>query len=224
MNEPIIQAKNMSLGYDKNKDIIKSANFKIYKKDFIIITGKSGSGKSTLLKSFYGDLNLTSGELEVCDNQMSNIGKKRLQNLRQKIGIVFQNYRLINEWNIEKNVMLPLIVQNFSYEESKRQVEKLLKHVKLQLKMEKYPLELSGGEQQRVAIARAMAHNPDLILCDEPTGNLDDYSSEMIWTLLRSANESWGACVVVVTHKQPSTLRIMHRHFNIESGYVYEID
>ena len=169
-------------------------------------------------------MDISGGELEVCENEMNEISKKRLQFLRRKIGIIFQNYKLINEWNVEQNVMLPLIVQGFSFEDSKNQAQKLLRHVKLQLKLEKYPLELSGGEQQRVAIARAMAHNPDLILCDEPTGNLDDYSSEMIWTLLRSANESWGACVVVVTHKQPATLRIMHRHFNIESGYVYEIN
>ena len=91
-------------------------------------------------------------------------------------------------------------------------------------KADKFPMELSGGEQQRVAMARALAHNPQLLICDEPTGNLDDRSSEIIWRLLRSAREAWGACVVVVTHKRPATLRFAYRHFEIKDAKVYEIN
>lgn len=220
----IITAHNLSLSYDKDKLIIDNANFSINANDFVIITGQSGSGKSTLLKSLYGGIDIKSGSLNVCLSDLNGISAKQLRALRQRIGIIFQNYRLINEWSVEKNVMLPLIIMGYSHDICKKQAENLLKHVKLHHKMGKYPLELSGGEQQRVAMARAMAHNPQLLLCDEPTGNLDEFSSELIWGLLKSARESWGACVVVVTHKKPSMIRFAYRHFEIKGGKVHEIN
>ncbi|GKT34187.1 ABC transporter ATP-binding protein [Aduncisulcus paluster] len=118
--------------------------------------------------------------------------------------------------------MLPLKVHKYADDVSRAQVKKLLKHVKLSHKVGAYPAELSGGEQQRVAVARALAHNPSIILADEPTGNLDDYSSDMIWTLLKNANEHLGITVVVVTHRIPTNLGIKYRRFNIEEGVVYE--
>ena len=130
---------------------------------------------------------------------------------------------MITEWNVEKNVMLPLIIKGVNQNVSKKQVAKLLKHVNMLHKADKYSRELSGGEQQRVAMARALAHNPNLLLCDEPTGNLDEYSSDVIWSLLKSAREFLGTSVVVVTHHIPSTLRIPYRHFVIENGGVHEI-
>ena len=176
-----------------------------------------------LLKSFYGEISPLAGELNVCMTQMDDIDDKRLCELRQRVGIIFQNYRLINEWNVEKNVMLPLIIKGVNQNVSKKQVAKLLKHVNMLHKADKYPRELSGGEQQRVAMARALAHNPNLLLCDEPTGNLDEYSSDVIWSLLKSAREFLGTSVVVVTHHIPSTLRIPYRHFVIENGGVHDI-
>jgi cell division transport system ATP-binding protein len=154
---------------------------------------------------------------------MKDIASAKLNTLRRHIGIVFQDYKLINEWTVEKNVMLPLIVNGFPKSVCINQAQKLLKHVKLLHKANKYPLELSGGEQQRVAMARALAHNPVLILADEPTGNLDDYSSEVIWNLLRSAKEFLGTTVVVVTHHIPSTISIHYKHFFIDEGYLHEI-
>jgi len=222
--QEIISARNLSLAYERNEVVINSVNLDIYANDFVFITGKSGSGKSTLLKSFYGEISPLAGELNVCMTQMDDIDDKRLCELRQRVGIIFQNYRLINEWNVEKNVMLPLIIKGVNQNVSKKQVAKLLKHVNMLHKADKYPCELSGGEQQRVAMARALAHNPNLLLCDEPTGNLDDYSSAIIWNLLRSACESWNACVVIVTHKMPATLRFRHRHFEIKDAKVNEID
>jgi len=119
--------------------------------------------------------------------------------------------------------MLPLMIGGFSKGVCVKQAQKLLKHVKLLHKADKYPLELSGGEQQRVAMARALAHNPVMILADEPTGNLDEYSSEVIWDLLKNAKEHLGTTVVVVTHHIPSTLGIDYKHFFLESGVVYEV-
>lgn len=216
----IINAKNLVLSYDT--PVIKGASFCVKSNDFIVITGESGSGKSTLIKSFYGGIKVDSGELDVCFYDMANPTSRDLKELRQKIGIVFQDYRLINEWTIEKNVMLPLVIQGHNKTVCKKQSENLLNFVKLGHKIGRYPLELSGGEQQRVAVARAMAHNPQLLLCDEPTGNLDEVSSNMVWDFLRSAKELWGACVIVVTHRAPSTLKFDFRHFEIKEGKVIE--
>ncbi|MGG7047622.1 MULTISPECIES: cell division ATP-binding protein FtsE [unclassified Campylobacter] len=221
--QSIIQARNLMLSYEHEEIIIKDANFDIRKNDFVFITGKSGSGKSTLLKSLYGEIVPRAGALEVCLNSLIDISEKNLNKVRQKIGIIFQNYRLINEWSVEKNVMLPLIIKGISQSTCKAQAAKLLNHVNMLHKAHKYPLELSGGEQQRVAMARALAHNPDILLCDEPTGNLDEYSSDVIWSLLNSAKEYLGTTIVVVTHHIPTTLRIPYRHFVINDGDVNEI-
>ena len=165
----------------------------------------------------------SAGSLSVCLTDMTDITQQNLDKLRQRIGVVFQNYRLISEWNIEKNVMLPLMIKGLSASVCKNQATKLLKHVNLLHRADKFPNELSGGEQQRAAMARALAHNPNLLLCDEPTGSLDEYSSDVIWGLLRSAKEYLGTCIVVVTHHIPVSLRVPYRHLVIENGRIYEI-
>ncbi|TLD85306.1 ABC transporter ATP-binding protein [Helicobacter sp. MIT 11-5569] len=220
--DPIIHASNINLGY-KNDIIIKNASFNIYPKEFVFVSGQSGSGKSTLLRSMYGDLPLKSGSLEVCGVEMFKANKKNIEILRRHLGIIFQDYKLIKDFNVEKNVMLPMMIGGFTKESSQAQTDRLLAHIKLSHKGSKYPLELSGGEQQRVAMARALAHNPLLILADEPTGNLDDYSSEVIWNLLRGVNTQLGITVVVVTHRIPEALGVHYRHFHIEEGVIYEL-
>ena len=221
--EHVINADNLTLAYGRDEPIITEANMKINPNEFVFITGKSGSGKSTILKSLYGELAPKKGDLNVCGVNIKNISSSKLNLLRRYLGIVFQDYRLINDWTVEKNVMLPLMIGGFSKGVCVKQAQKLLKHVKLLHKADKYPLELSGGEQQRVAMARALAHNPVMILADEPTGNLDEYSSEVIWDLLKNAKEHLGTTVVVVTHHIPATLGIDYKHFFLESGVVYEV-
>jgi cell division transport system ATP-binding protein len=219
----VIEASKISLGYRNDTPVITDGDMRIHSRDFAFITGKSGSGKSTILKSLYGEIALRSGELQVCNINMREINTSKLASLRRYIGIVFQDYRLINEWTVEKNVMLPLLIGGFSKSVCIKQAHKLLKHVKLLHKAERYPLELSGGEQQRVAMARALAHNPVLLLADEPTGNLDEYSSDVIWSLLKSAREHLGTTVVVVTHRIPTTLGMDYKHFFLENGVLYEV-
>lgn len=219
----IVEARDLVLEYDKSFKVINGASFNINVNDFVFITGKSGSGKSTLIRSMYGDMDISSGSLNVCLSELKDINRSSLAFLRQRVGIIFQDFRLINEWNVEKNVMLPLIIKGYNQSVCKKQAAKLLNHVNLLHKADKFPLELSGGEQQRVAMARALAHNPQLLLCDEPTGSLDDYSSDVIWSLLRSAKEGLGTCVVVVTHKIPSGLRMHYRHFELSNGEINEI-
>jgi len=220
----VIAANNLTLTYGEEDGIIKNATFTIKKGDFVFITGPSGSGKSTLLKSFYGNLQPQEGELSIGGLNMKNIQKSKLQELRTHLGIIFQDYKLINEWTVEQNVVLPLWISGYSSEVQSTQAKRLLHHVKLSGKEEKYPLELSGGEQQRVGVARALAKNPFLILADEPTGNLDDYSSNVIWDLMENACHQLKTTVVVVTHRIPMVFNIPYRHFTIdEEGSVYEV-
>ncbi len=219
----IIQATNLLLAYKKNEPVIKNTNFSVEAKDFVFLTGKSGSGKSTFLKSLYGELAVGSGRLNVCGFDLESINHKKLNLLRKHIGVIFQDYKLINEWTVEKNVMLPLMIAGYSKQVCQMQAHKLLKHVKLSHKIEKYPLELSGGEQQRVAMARALAHNPVLIIADEPTGNLDDYSSEVIWNLLKSVRQHIGSTIVVATHRIPQTLGIDYKQYFLDEGNIYAV-
>ncbi|NOR56279.1 MAG: ATP-binding cassette domain-containing protein [Sulfurovum sp.] len=220
----VIQASNLTLAYDKGrKEIIKDANFSIKKGDFVFITGPSGSGKSTLLKSLYGQLKPSKGNLVVGGNDLAHISRGKLQELRTHMGIIFQDYKLVNEWNVSKNVVLPLMIRGYSNEIQETQARRLLKHVKLSDAGERYPLELSGGEQQRVGVARALSSNPVVILADEPTGNLDDYSSNVIWDLMENACQQLETTVLVVTHKIPTIFSLPYRHFIIESKGVYEV-
>lgn len=220
----IIAVQNLTLAYGKEEKIIDNASFLIKKGDFVFITGPSGSGKSTLLKSFYGNLKPQKGALIMGGLDMTNIKKSKLQELRSHLGIIFQDYRLINEWTVERNVVLPLWIAGYSKEVQRTQAKRLLHHVKLSGKEHKYPMELSGGEQQRVGVARALSKNPFLILADEPTGNLDEFSSNVIWDLLENACQQLDTTVVVVTHKIPSVFNIDYRHFTIdEKGKIYEI-
>jgi len=220
----VISAKNLTLAYENGKkEIIKNATFSIKKGEFVFITGPSGSGKSTLLKAMYGALKPKDGALVVGGHELSKIKSKKLQELRTHMGIIFQDYRLINEWSVEKNVVLPLMIAGYSEAVQKAQSQRLLKHVKLSEHANKYPLELSGGEQQRVGVARALSKNPVVILADEPTGNLDDYSSNVIWDLMENACQQLNTTVLVVTHKIPTIFSLPYRHFIIEHGGVYEV-
>jgi len=220
----IINAQDLTLAYDKGKTVvINDATFSIEQGEFVFITGPSGSGKSTLLKSMYGAIKPYGGTLQVGGYDMSKIKKSQLLQLRRNLGIVFQDYKLINEWTVEKNVVLPLIITGYSLDVQKVQAEKLLAHVKLSEHAHKYPLELSGGEQQRVGVARALSKNPFLILADEPTGNLDEFSSGVVWDLLENACDQLNATVLVVTHKIPTIFNIPYRHFIIENGGVHEV-
>ena len=220
----VIRASNLTLAYDGGeKVIINDANFSIKKGEFVFITGPSGSGKSTLLKSLYGQLKPTDGSLIVGGLDLANIRQKKLQELRTHMGIIFQDYKLVNEWTVAKNVVLPLMIAGYSTEVQETQARRLLSHVKLTDQADKYPLELSGGEQQRVGVARALAKNPVVILADEPTGNLDDYSSNVIWDLMENACQQLDTTVLVVTHKIPTIFSLPYRHFIIESKGVYEV-
>jgi len=220
----VISASGLTLAYDNgSKEIIKDATFNIKKGEFVFITGPSGSGKSTLLKALYGAIKTHDGSLVIGGIDLARASKSKLQELRTHMGIIFQDYKLVNEWTVAKNVVLPLMIAGYSVDVQNTQAQRLLKHVKLSEHTDKYPLELSGGEQQRVGVARALAKNPVVILADEPTGNLDDYSSNVIWDLMENACQQLDTTVLVVTHKIPSIFSLPYRHFIIENKGVYEV-
>ncbi len=220
----VISAKNLTLAYDNGrKEIIKNASFNIRKGDFVFITGPSGSGKSTLLKALYGQIKPKEGSLIVGGIDLASVSSGKLQELRTHMGIIFQDYKLINEWTVAKNVVLPLMIAGYSIDVQNTQAHRLLKHVKLSEHADRYPMELSGGEQQRVGVARALSKNPVVILADEPTGNLDDYSSNVIWDLMENACQQLETTVLVVTHRIPTIFSLPYRHFIIESKGVYEV-
>jgi cell division transport system ATP-binding protein len=219
----VLVAQSVQLAYPRHEPVIKDATFTVETGEFVFVTGASGSGKSTLLKSMYGAMEIGGGKMSVGGIDMRSISSSKLHKLRRHIGVVFQDYKLIREWNVEKNVMLPLIIAGFPKDVCRAQAKKLLSHVKLSHKADKYPMELSGGEQQRVAMARALAHNPFLILADEPTGNLDDYSSQVVWELLNRANKELKTTILVVTHHIPEMFSADYRHLMIENGVLYEI-
>ncbi len=218
----IISANHLELTYDNQRSIIDDGNFVINEKDFVFISGASGSGKSTLLKSLYANILPKSGELIVDGHNINKLSSKELRVLRKDIGIVFQDYKLIKEYTIEENIMLPLRINGYSDSICKDQANKLLAHVKLTHAKGSYPDQLSGGEQQRVSVARALAHNPSIILADEPTGNLDQFSANVVWNLLKGANEQLGITVIVVTHRVPKNFGIHFRQLSLENGKIYE--
>jgi len=217
----VIMGKNLKLGY-KNEDIIIDSSFHINSKDFIFLTGASGSGKTTILKHLYGELKPKSGLLQVGNFNMSKISHSQLLYLRRFLGIVFQDYKLIKDWTIEKNVKLPLIIAGTKEEIAQKKADKLLAKVKLSHKAETYPYELSGGEQQRAAVIRAIINEPIIILADEPTGNLDDFSAQVVMDLFKFAN-SLGITIVIATHHLPRDFDITYRNIHIEGKKIHEL-
>ncbi len=216
----LIKAKNLSIAY-KNQFVIRDSSFSVNEGDFVFLTGISGSGKTTLIKSIYGELK-PYGLLQIGPYDMSKISKSKLTKLRRHMGIVFQDYKLIPEWNILKNVMLPLFIKGFDKKEAEKKAIEILKKVKLSHKIDKFPRELSGGEQQRAAIARAIIHNPAIILADEPISGLDEYSASLVMELFIMANKM-GIAVIIASHSLPTDFNIKYRHFHIEKGKVYEL-
>ena len=217
----VVIAKDLDLGY-KNELIIEKGSFSLNSGDFVFLTGASGSGKTTIIRSLYGEMKPKNGYLNIGGFDMMKISKSKLTYLRRYIGIVFQDYKLINEWTIEKNVKLPLMISGISEEIQNKKASKLLSQVKLAHRADRFPFELSGGEQQRAAVIRAIINEPVLILADEPTGNLDDYSAKLVMELFKFANEL-GITILIATHHLPQTFDIPYRHIHIEGKKIYEV-
>lgn len=203
MENNIIELKNLSKHYEMGENIVKALDgidVKIKKGDFIAIVGPSGSGKSTMM-NMIGALDLaTKGEIFLDDEDIENLKESELAQIRgRKIGFVFQTFNLIPTLTALENVMLPMIFQGFGKEEKLERAGEILKKVGLEHRKNHFPNELSGGEMQRVAIARALANNPEVILADEPTGNLDSKIGKEIMNIFTDLNKK-GKTIILVTH------------------------
>ena len=203
MESNIIELKNLSKHYEMGENIVRALDgidVKIKKGDFIAIVGPSGSGKSTMM-NMIGALDLsTKGEIFLDDEDIENLEESELAQIRgRKIGFVFQTFNLIPTLTALENVMLPMTFQGVSREEKLERAEKILEKVGLEHRKNHFPNELSGGEMQRVAISRALANDPEVILADEPTGNLDSKTGKEIMKIFTDLNKK-GKTIIVVTH------------------------
>ena len=180
--------------------VLNDVNLELHKGDFVYLVGKVGSGKTSLLKTFYGELDIASGEAEVLGYDMLHIKRKHIPQLRRKLGIVFQDFQLLTDRTVYDNLEFVLRATGWkSKGEIKDKIEEVLNLVGMSNKGYKLPNELSGGEQQRIVIARAVLNSPEIILADEPTGNLDSETGHAIAELLHGISEA-GALVVMTTH------------------------
>ena len=205
--------------YDNGTKALKGVNMRIDDGEFVFLVGPSGSGKSTIIKLITGENALTQGKLMVNGYSMSNISPKQVPLMRRTLGIIFQDFRLIEKKTVYENLSFAMRAIGASNRDLKRRIPYVLQLVGLEQKADRYPGQLSGGEQQRVAIARALVNNPNMIIADEPTGNLDPNRSLEIMMLLERINEL-GTTVLVVTHEKNLVNRFGKRVVAIEDGRI----
>lgn len=205
--------------YTKGVRAVKDLSLKISDGEFVFIAGRSGSGKSTVIKLLTGEVKPTDGLVEVNGTVMNKIKRRELPQYRRHLGVVFQDFRLLNDRNVFENVAFAQRVIGVPAEKIKENVAKILQLTGLSAKYRCMPEELSGGEQQRVAIARALVNQPDIILADEPTGNLDEKNTEDIMRLLTRINEM-GTTVVVITHNRNLLTTMGKRVIHMEKGSI----
>lgn len=197
----MIRFRNVSKTYETGSRAVRNLSLTINDGEFVFIAGRSGSGKSTVIKLITGELKATEGSIEVNGTNLLTIKKRDIPQYRRHLGIVFQDFRLLNDRNVYENIAFAQRVIGASNSDIKKNVADMLHLTGLSARYQNMPYELSGGEQQRTAIARALINRPDIILADEPTGNLDEQNSDEIMKLLYRIN-SMGTTVIVVTHSR----------------------
>lgn len=213
----MIQIYNICKNYQKDSSALDQITLKVPKGDFVFITGPSGAGKSTLLKLLYAGERPSRGQILIDGRNVTRMSGRRIPLLRRKMGIVFQDFKLIAARTIFENVAFALEVQGRKRYEISKKVYAALKNVGLEHKLNRYPLELSGGEQQRVAVARALVVDPMILLADEPTGNLDPETTIELMELFKSANAR-GSTVLMATHDRDLIRRYPRRIITLEDG------
>lgn len=199
MDEPLIRYKSVNIN-QQELGVLEDVNLELNKGEFVYLIGKVGSGKTSLLKTIYGELDIQSGDAEVLGYNMSNIKRKHIPQLRRRLGIVFQDFQLLTDRNVHSNLSFVLRATGWSNKIAiKERIDEVLDQVGMTGKGYKMPNELSGGEQQRIVIARAILNRPEIILADEPTGNLDSETGRQIVELLKSICAS-GSAIMMTTH------------------------
>lgn len=215
----MIQLKNISKVYRNNHIALSNVSLTINRGEFVFIVGPSGAGKSTLIKLLMKEMEPTSGDINVAGIDLSELKRKEIPYYRRNIGVVFQDFRLLTDKTVYENIAFAMRIVEANPKDIKKRVSQMLSLVGVANKASLYPTQLSGGEQQRVVLARALTNNPSILICDEPTGNLDPDTAWGIMDLLSDINHG-GTTVLMATHAKDLVDKMKKRVVAIEKGVV----
>jgi len=222
MSETILTLKNVAI-YQRESLILSEVNVNINKGEFVYLIGKTGTGKSSFMKTLYGDIPLKEGQGEIVGMDLQKLKEKQIPYLRRKLGVVFQDFKLLNDRNVKQNLEFVLKATGWKDKgEMENKIDKVLRKVGMQTKNFKFPYQLSGGEQQRIAIARALLNDPELILADEPTGNLDPQTSVEVMEVLQDLNKN-GNTILMATHDYALLLKYPSKTLKCDGQKVFEV-
>ena len=220
--QQVLYLKDASI-FQGDSLVLSDINVEVNKGDFVYLIGKTGTGKSSFMKTLYGDLPLTKGEGSIVDFDLRTLKEKDIPFLRRKLGVVFQDFKLLTDRTVNENLLFVLKATGWKdKKEMTTRIEEVLNKVGMKTKGFKFPHELSGGEQQRVAIARALLNNPELILADEPTGNLDPQTSVEVMEVLQDINKN-GNTILMATHDYALLLKYHSKTLKCDDNQVYEV-
>jgi cell division transport system ATP-binding protein len=222
MSQVVLALKDVTI-YQENKVILSQVNIEVNHGEFIYIIGKTGTGKSSFMKTLYGDLPLTEGEGHVVEYDLATLEEKDIPYLRRKIGIVFQDFKLLPDRSVSDNMLFVLKATGWTdATEMQNKIDEVLDKVGMKGFATKMPHQLSGGEQQRVAIARALLNDPELILADEPTGNLDPQTNVEVLEVLKNINAN-GKTIIMATHDYALLMKYPSKTLKCEDGAIFEV-
>jgi len=222
MSEAVLSLKNATIYQDKNP-VLTDVNIEVKQGEFLYLIGRTGSGKSSFLKTLYADLALTDGEGSVVSYDLPTLKESDIPYLRRKLGVVFQDFKLLPDRSVKENLLFVLKATGWSEKaEMELKIEEVLDKVGMKGFASKMPHQLSGGEQQRVGIARALLNDPELILADEPTGNLDPQTSVEVMEVLRKINAN-GKTILMATHDYALVLKYPSKTLKFEGGKMFEV-